>query len=152
MKNHVQDRTRQSRYVPGRRSFGIDEANRSLVLVRRIVEDIISGHSSLLELQETYEIAQTHGRTEEARRLRTNLIAAADNIRACLDELTLIGVEIKDWALGIVDFPARFNGRHILLCWRWGEPTVGYWHEINEGFSGRKPIEMLEGALEMAKS
>ena len=61
MKGSVQDRKFQSLRVAKRRLFTTQEANRSLVLVRRIVEDVIANHSALLELQETYEVAQAHG-------------------------------------------------------------------------------------------
>ncbi len=132
--------TRRSRF------FTVSEADRSLVLVRRIVEDIVNNHARLLEWQESFENAQSHGQRHQADDARLKLIDAADKIRSCLDELAVIGVEVKDWALGIVDFPARHEGREVLLCWRWGEPNVAFWHEINEGFSGRKAVAQLEAA------
>ncbi len=125
------------------RFFTPSEADRSLVLVRRIVEDIINSHARLLEWQESFENAQGHGHRHQAEEARVKLIDAADKIRSCLEELAAIGVEVKDWALGIVDFPARHDGREVRLCWRWGEPKVAFWHEVNEGFSGRKSVEML---------
>ncbi|HIH58391.1 MAG TPA: DUF2203 domain-containing protein [Nanoarchaeota archaeon] len=60
-----------------------------------------------------------------------------------LTELLTMGVIIKDIRLGIVDFYAKYEGRSIHLCWRIGEKEIKYWHEINEGFVGRQPIDIL---------
>lgn len=140
LSSHRKNAARKSRF------FTPPEADRSLVLVRRIVEDIINSHARLLEWQESFENAQGHGHRHQAEEARVKLIDAADKIRSCLEELAAIGVEVKDWALGIVDFPARHEGREVRLCWRWGEPKVAFWHEVSEGFSGRKAIELLEPA------
>ncbi|OGL62355.1 MAG: hypothetical protein A3J27_06515 [Candidatus Tectomicrobia bacterium RIFCSPLOWO2_12_FULL_69_37] len=50
------------------------------------------------------------------------------------------GVELKDVAAGLVDFPSMREGRVVCLCWRMEEETVSHWHEIEAGFAGRKPI------------
>ena len=49
---------------------------------------------------------------------------------------------MKDLDAGLVDFPARREGVDVLLCWRLGEDEVGYWHGLEEGFSGRKPLPL----------
>ncbi|MSR22704.1 MAG: DUF2203 family protein [Gemmatimonadetes bacterium] len=41
---------------------------------------------------------------------------------------------------GLVDFPARFEGRTIYLCWRLGEEDIMAWHEMDSGFAGRRPL------------
>jgi hypothetical protein len=53
-----------------------------------------------------------------------------------------LGALVKDLDQGLVDFPARRQGEDVLLCWRVGEDEVGYWHGLEEGFSGRKPLPM----------
>ncbi len=49
---------------------------------------------------------------------------------------------MKDLAHGLVDFPAERFGREVLLCWMYGEPEVAYWHELQEGYPGRKAVKM----------
>jgi hypothetical protein len=61
----------------------------------------------------------------------------ADEFRA-LEEL---GVQVKDPDTGLCDFVARHQGRDVFLCWRLGEKRVGFWHELNGGFAGRKPLD-----------
>ncbi|HET6266223.1 MAG TPA: DUF2203 family protein [Acidobacteriota bacterium] len=42
--------------------------------------------------------------------------------------------------IGLVDFPAMLDGEEILLCWKYGEKTIRYYHGLTEGFAGRKPL------------
>jgi hypothetical protein len=51
---------------------------------------------------------------------------------------------VKDLDLGLLDFPAHHDGREVELCWHVGEESVGFWHEIGEGYAGRKPIDWGE--------
>lgn len=146
MKTTLQTTHKRAAVVPGRQFFSLDEANRSLVLVQRIVGDIMSGHTRLLDYQETFEAAQMRGSAAESDSVRQKLIAAIGKLRGYLDELAAIGVEPKDWSLGIVDFPAMAGRKEIRLCWRWGEPEVLFWHEIDQGFSARQAVELLEPA------
>jgi hypothetical protein len=51
------------------------------------------------------------------------------------------GIQVKDISSGLVDFPSLRNGRVVYLCWRMDEPSITHWHETNEGFAGRQPLE-----------
>jgi hypothetical protein len=50
------------------------------------------------------------------------------------------GILLRDLDSGLVDFPALRDGREIYLCWRDGEEDIGYWHELDAGFTGREPL------------
>jgi hypothetical protein len=121
-----------------RKLYTVAEANRTLPYVSAIVE----------EVRERYQVVRDRGREhnalppDDARRaeLKVEVREAADRIRACLDELQALAVEIKDYDEGLVDFPAELEGRPILLCWRLGEERVGFWHEIEAGARGRRPV------------
>ncbi len=65
----------------------------------------------------------------------------AEEIRDLVGQIEALGCEVKDLELGLVDFPALRNGRPIYLCWRLGESRVAYWHELDTGFAGRRPID-----------
>lgn len=69
--------------------------------------------------------------------------AAVDIIRAqnAMVAIQALGVDLKDPATGLLDFPALRNGVEVYLCWRYGEPRVGFWHLIETGFAGRQPID-----------
>lgn len=71
-----------------------------------------------------------------------NLDALVEGMTKKLAELEDMGVTVKDLDFGLVDFPAERYGERVMLCWRYGEPDVSYWHKPNEGYNGRKPLKM----------
>jgi hypothetical protein len=65
-------------------------------------------------------------------------------LESLLDEIRFLGVEVKDLEQGLVDFRARREGKTVYLCWKLGEERIRYWHTLDTGFAGRKPLEELE--------
>lgn len=59
---------------------------------------------------------------------------------ANIEKLENMGCVIKDLDIGIIDFYSRFEGREIFLCWKLGEKQLKFWHEVDSGYTGRKPI------------
>ena len=66
----------------------------------------------------------------------------ASEIGLLVADLEAAGVQVKDLDRGLVDFPARHpeSGDLVLLCWHLGEDRVAFWHGLEEGFAGRKPL------------
>jgi len=62
-------------------------------------------------------------------------------LRGMLAVLERLGLVIRDLDRGLVDFPAILDGREAYLCWQLGEPEIGFWHGLEEGFAGRQPLE-----------
>ena len=60
-----------------------------------------------------------------------------------IEDLENKGIILKDLGEGLIDFLAVFEGRDIFLCWKYGEEKIEYWHELNEGYIGRKPINII---------
>jgi hypothetical protein len=77
----------------------------------------------------------------EVRKLRAELRQAADDLTAALDVFAGHGVQVKDPDTGLIDFPAEIDGEPALLCWRVGEERIEFWHTLDGGFAGRRPIE-----------
>ena len=123
------------------RWFSLARANRSLVLVKRIVADLVRWHRRLHECQETLEAAQAAGLGPLADDAREQLLLAGEGVRRCAGELRDVGAEVEDVRPGVIDFPARAGRREIRLCWRCGEPGVRYWHELGETFAERKSMD-----------
>jgi len=124
--------------------FTVDQANRTLPLVRKIVEDVVAQHrrwrETILELDLVASTArgdEPRGRSEELEREAQVLAREIDGYKR---ELEALGIQLKDPRLGLVDFPSEMNGRQILLCWRLGEPEVQFWHEVDAGYPGRQPL------------
>jgi hypothetical protein len=75
---------------------------------------------------------------------RAELESLDEAASACIARLRELGVVVKDPDVGLVDFPAERDGHEVLLCWHVGEDSVAYWHGLEEGFAGRKPIDWDE--------
>jgi hypothetical protein len=58
-----------------------------------------------------------------------------------IDNIRTLGGEVKDLDSGLVDFPGKRGSEEILLCWKLGEKHIGYWHPVDAGFAGRRPID-----------
>jgi hypothetical protein len=127
-----------------RKRFSTAQANKALPLVRRIVGDIVQAHDHALEFQAKLESLHDSKADSKAQAaVQTQLDAAMDRLQDLVHELSGVGCELKDYQTGLIDFIGRHQGRDIYLCWKLGEEKIDYWHELNAGFAGRKPISML---------
>ena len=61
-------------------------------------------------------------------------------LQAAAAELDAVDVVVRDLDRGLVDFPAIRDGAEIYLCWEEGETEIGFWHDTDAGFAGRKPL------------
>ena len=77
----------------------------------------------------------------EAEGLREALEAAQQEATEILSEIASHGVQVKDPDTGLLDFPTIVEGEPALLCWRVGEERIEFWHTVEDGFAGRRPIE-----------
>lgn len=119
--------------------YTVDEANRALPYVRSIVREVRERYGAIKERGQQHN---STGKSEEAQAdLKEEIRAEAQRIHECMRELRAIGIELKDYELGLVDFPAEREGRAVRLCWKFGEPAVTYWHDVDEGYESRHPIE-----------
>jgi len=73
-------------------------------------------------------------------RQRVESDQAGRQLQETVDKIQESGCLVKDLDLGLVDFPSLLEGKEIYLCWKLGEERIGYWHSIEEGFAGRKPL------------
>ena len=67
--------------------------------------------------------------------------ALAAEFQRCYEGLTALGVSVKDVDSGLLDVPSIRNGEDVLLCWRLGEPAVEWWHGVDDGLAGRRPVD-----------
>lgn len=127
------------------RFFTVEEANRTLPLVRRIMADVVEENDRLQELLPDLKEARMRARrnpsaAEELNRLRESVAAISARLESYLKELGQIGCVFKG-PQGLVDFYSMRDGRPVFLCWRLGEERIRYWHELDGGFAGRLELE-----------
>lgn len=127
--------------------FTIEEANARLPLVRAIVADMMQLARELMDRSERLRqlaAGRTRGSTDvyrdELEQVQMDLDRDSDKLQGYIDELMALGVEPKSATEGLVDFPSMVDGRLAYLCWRYNEPEVLYWHDLEAGFAGRQPL------------
>ena len=132
-----------------KRHFTPEEANALLDRVRPAAEALVANRRALSATAErrarlTARIAGNGGDfdPQEPRELEEQLERDAQEVAASIAELEELGVLVKDLDRGLVDFPALRRGEEVLLCWEVGEDEVAYWHSVDEGFAGRKPLPL----------
>ena len=111
------------------RLFTVPEAQRTLPLVRAIVQDVLDLGAQAREV--------LSGHADEP-----TIDELQDQLREHLAELAGIGCYYKDWnfQIGLIDFPTLIDGEVVFLCWRSDEPELRYYHRIEDGYAGRRPL------------
>jgi len=122
------------------RFFTPDEANALLPKVRQQVKEMLSARQRILNAQAdlwpVLEKALGNGGSKKA----GALVREFDRIQRSVQAIQSLGVQVKDVNTGLVDFPSIREGRVVLLCWRYDEPEVAFWHDLEAGFAGRQPL------------
>ena len=121
------------------RHYTLDEANAALDWVADRLRRLRDARARLSdsEVREALtEAAPTDGGGAPGRVVSEGFLA----LRTVLLELREAEVVLRDLDRGLVDFPALRDGREIYLCWEEGEDEIGFWHEPEAGFAGRRPL------------
>ena len=122
--------------------FTLSEANALLPSVRRIAGAIARAHNRIAASQEAARAAAENasfggGFMADGPQYVTDLMSLAEHT----GELEALGVQLKDYGRGLLDFPSMREGRVVLLCWQLGEgDRIEWWHDLETGFAGRQPI------------
>ena len=122
--------------------FTLQEANALLPSVRTILAKIQRAHRKLVHYREEAKKAaaaaeQGGGGIESG----VAYAALLTELTVQLSELETLGVQLKDFERGLVDFPSLRDGRVVLLCWQLGEgDELEWWHDVDAGFAGRTPL------------
>jgi hypothetical protein len=131
------------------RHFTPEEANALLEEVRPVAEALVA-HRRAMAVTATRQarlvqrIAGNGGDfdPQEPRTLEEEFKREGEAVARCVEQLEALGVLVKDLDRGLVDFPALRGDEEVLLCWQVGEGEIAYWHGVDEGFAGRKPLPL----------
>jgi len=123
--------------------FTPQEASKLLPDIKPKMKELIEKKKVVARLHNDIERYNLFGfRTAELAEKAAQLDALVEDMNRKVTELEDLGVEVKDLDYGLVDFPAEKYGETVMLCWRYGEPEVAFWHKPNEGFNGRKTLKL----------
>ena len=78
---------------------------------------------------------------EDLAKKKAESLRLTAQLKQAIDKIQAAGCVVKDLDEGLVDFPSMLNGQEVYLCWKLGEARIAYWHGMEEGFAGRKPLD-----------
>jgi hypothetical protein len=136
------------------RYFTLDEANRHVPALEQTFARVMQIRAQLKTLYKRLEDkrfapADEHfsvtipGAPPDVIRDRASFKALVETLREEIESVHETGCVIKDVETGLVDWPAQREGREICLCWRYGEKAIAWWHDLESGFAGRRPVSEL---------
>lgn len=131
------------------RTFTLDEAQSLLPVLESLLRTAIHSKKVLEEIETELQALShriflsggTHVDVIPIARRKAERVKAEQHAKDALAEIDSIGVQVKDLDIGLLDFPCLVDGRIILLCWKLGEKSITHWHDTQEGFAGRKPVD-----------
>ena len=131
------------------RHFTPEEANAALEEIRPLVARMVERRGEHVDALERQEELDGHIRGNGGGIPPAELADAAAEVERLereiahlVDDLVQRGVQVKDLDEGLVDFPALRHGETVLLCWKLGEDEIAYWHTLEDGFAGRRPLPL----------
>jgi hypothetical protein len=122
------------------RHYTLEEASELLPRVVALIERMRVARSRLGDREAREALSQagpTNGGGSPGRTVSEGFLELRDS----MIELRQLDVVLRDLDRGLLDFPSLRDGREVYLCWQEGEDAIGYWHEPEAGFSGRRPLD-----------
>jgi hypothetical protein len=122
------------------RHYSVEEANALLPRVKPVLRKLRDA-KDLLTDEEAHEVlseaAPTNGGGDSGRQVGEAFL----EVRRLLEALQEAGIVVRDIDRGLIDFPAVREGQEVYLCWELGEDGVEYWHDLESGYRGRRPLD-----------
>jgi hypothetical protein len=126
--------------MTSKKLFTLDEANafvpQLLDLVPKIQKLSVSLNTNFPDIKNARDKANWNGGSDQGVDYLNTVLKYND----MMHKIQEVGCEVKGIREGLIDFPSLREGREVYLCWRMPEKEILFWHDLNAGFSGRKPI------------
>ena len=126
------------------RIFTLSEANALVPEREQHWTSIKQGRKILIDTRDEVKKASEKASVGGGTVVGVQYIKGLQDINGSLHAIQEMGVVIKDVEIGLCDFPFMYNEKLVFLCWKSGEDTVGWWHDIDSGYSDRQPIDQPE--------
>lgn len=120
--------------------FTVEEANELLPQLRRLMVGVEQTRARLRELGPEAHAASERAIEGGGTPYGIEYAATVARFLGLTQDILNLGVEIKDFDRGLCDFPHLRDGKVVYLCWKRGESSIEWWHEIEAGFAGRQPL------------
>jgi hypothetical protein len=131
------------------KTFTLEEAQSLLPVLESLLKRAIEGKQAAEEVESAlsdlarriYLSGGMRMDVSKVAKQRAEVDAHQQRVRETIAEIDSIGVQVKDFEAGLLDFPCRLDDQVVLLCWRMGEPSIEHWHTVDAGFQGRQPLD-----------
>ena len=131
------------------KTFTLEEAQALLPVLESLLKTAIEGKKTAETIDEEFQEIAHRVFLQGGAFLKIVPLAkrkaerekAVQAVKDAVTEITAIGVQVKDLDMGLLDFPCEVEGEILLLCWKLGEKSITFWHGLEEGYAGRKPID-----------
>jgi hypothetical protein len=135
--------------MPKMKTFTLDQAHALLPVLQSLLKRAMDDKKLIQQIEKEFQdvrhrILLSGGLSVDAPALtqrRAERDRAVQDAKDALAEIHAVGVQVKDLDMGLLDFPCTVGDEIVLLCWKYGEDKIRYWHGQEEGFTGRKPID-----------
>ena len=135
--------------MPKMKTFTLDQAHALLPVLQSLLKRAMDDKKLIQQIEKEFQdvrhrILLSGGLQVDTPALshrRAQRDKAIQDAKDALAEIHAVGVQVKDLDMGLLDFPCAVEGDVVLLCWKYGEDKIGYWHGQEEGIQGRKPID-----------
>ena len=135
--------------MPKMKTFTLDQAHALLPVLQSLLKRAMDDKKIIQQIEKEFQDARhrillSGGLSVDAAALtqrRAERDRAVQDAKDALAEINAVGVQVKDLDMGLLDFPCAMGDDVVLLCWKYGEDRIRYWHGREEGFKGRKPID-----------
>lgn len=120
--------------------FTVEEANAALPALRAIVAKMLAARQRIVDAQPQVWPVLEKAAGNGGSPLASTVLEDFEIVQRSVKAIQKMGIELKDINTGLVDFLAERDGRDVYLCWRYDEPSVAHWHDLEAGFNGRQPL------------
>jgi hypothetical protein len=121
--------------------FTVTEARNLLPKLRRLLARVISERERVLDLRIEIEAVREKSSLDSGSPYGPAYLSHLTAFTEAIEEVRSLGVQIKDFRTGLVDFPHEMGGRVVYLCWKFDEDEINWWHEVDAGFAGRQLLD-----------
>ena len=135
--------------MPKMKTFTLEQAHSLLPVLKSLLKQAMNSKQLLDKMEKEFQdlrhkILLSGGLSVDiaaVARRRAERDKVTQEAKDALAEIHSIGVQVKDLDIGLLDFPCAVEDDVVLLCWKYGEEKIGFWHGQQEGFKGRKPVD-----------
>jgi len=121
--------------------FTLQEANEALQIVRPLMDEVMRIRQKILANQPEAWPAIEKSAGNGGNPALSQMVHDFERLDVLIHKIQDTGAQIKDINIGLLDYSALKDGREVYLCWQQGEGDIAFWHEVEEGYAGRQPIE-----------